>query len=116
MKANRSSKTMPLKNPKSENLKHFLIKCLIYKRLTELNHRANINYTPYPNINFDVIDWTSGTVYQVTPKFKIANQKELESKYTQFPGVKNLIVVTPRKFQLASKVTTWYKNIKDILS
>ena len=103
-------------NTKAETLKHFIIKCMIYKRICELGHKGNVEYDTEGLGIFDVVDWDSGLVYEVwgnQPSKGAVNVKLM--KYTKYGGIRDVISVNAYTFSKRSSVAHWYEQIKEMI-
>ena len=104
-------------NTKAESLKHFIIKCMIYKRIKELGHKGNCEYdTEGPSGIFDVVDWDSGLVYEIwgnKPSKGAVNVKLM--KYLKHGGIRDVIFVNAYTFSSRASVNRWYEKIKEMI-
>ena len=103
-------------NVKNESMKHFVLKCMIYKRIKELNHRGNCEFDTEGVGIFDAVDWTTGLVYEVwgnqPSRFTIASKLR---KYLKYAGIKDVIFVNAYMFSKRASFTNWYEKIKEMV-
>ncbi len=104
-------------NTKAETLKHFVLKCMIYKRIKELSHKGNAEYDTETTAGiFDVVDWDTELVYEVwgqKPSPGAVNAK-LE-KYLKYGGIRDVIFVNAYTFSKRASVAHWYEKIKELV-
>ena len=103
-------------NTKAETLRHYIVKCLIYKRLKELGRKANCEYDTEGLGILDDVDWTEGYVFEViegTLSKKAINSK-LE-RYLKISGIIDVIFIYTDVFSLTDSIEVWYNTIKDLI-
>ena len=99
-------------NTKAESLKHFILKCLIYKRLKELGRKANAEYDCEGGAIFDAVDWTQGLVFEVLGS--TLSKRQIQSKlrrYLKVSGINDIIFIYTKDFSLGESLEQWYKKV-----
>lgn len=99
-------------NTKAETLRHYIVKCLIYKRLKELGRKANCEFDTEGLGILDDVDWTSGLVFEVIesrlPKKAIKSKLE---RYLKIGGIRDVIFIYSSNFALTDSIEVWYKEV-----
>ncbi len=104
-------------NVKDETLEHFVLKCLIYKRIKELGHKGNCEFdTEGPCGILDVVDWTTGLVYEPQKNMGADIMKSKVEKYLKIGGIRDVIFVPVERFRLSSPLRYWYEKVKTIVA
>ncbi len=99
-------------NTKAESLKHFILKCLIYKRLKELSRKANVEFEHEGLAIFDAVDWSSGLVFEVIEG--TLSKRQIESKlerYLKVSGIRDVIFIYTKEFTMSESLEAWYKRL-----
>ncbi len=103
-------------NTKAETLRHFILKCLIYKRLKELGRKANCEYEHEGLGVLDAVDWSSGLAFEVIESSLSTNQLESkQERYLKISGVNDIIFVKTSRFKLQDSIEAWYSIIKELV-
>ncbi len=99
-------------NAKDETVKHFVVKCLFYKVIAELGHKSALEHQASEHCTFDVIDLTTGLVYEVQGDTNPKIVKAKIEKYMKISGVRDVIIVPLERFNINSPVKKWYEMVK----
>ena len=104
-------------NFKAMTMKHFIIECMIFKRAKELGHKANVEFDTEGSCGiFDVVDWTSGLVYEVWGKKESEFSRTAKlNKYLKYGGVRDVIFVNAYTFSKRASMESWYNKIKEMV-
>jgi len=103
-------------NTKAESLRHFILKCLIYKRLKELGRKANAEFDTEGLGILDAVDWTQGLVFEVLEGTLTVSQLNTKvSHYLKIGGINDVIVIYTSKFSLKDSIEVWYNTIKGLV-
>lgn len=104
-------------NVKAESMKHFILKCMIYKRIKELSHKGNCEFDTEGSCGiFDAVDWETGLVYEVLPNVPTEFVKKAKlNKYLKYGGIRDIIFVNAYRFSKRASFTHWYDRIKELV-
>lgn len=103
-------------NFKDMSMKHFVIECMLYKRIKELGHKGNCEFDTEGLGIFDAVDWDSGLVYEVLPRepSPFSRQAKL-NKYLKYGGIRDVIFVNAYTFSKRASFAHWYDKIKELV-
>jgi len=86
------------KSDKHESLKHFILKMLVYYKLRSLEHKVEVEYRLSDDSQVDVMDFTTGIIYEPQGAMSRKIIQEKAEKYLKLINAKDLIPIPLSKF------------------
>jgi len=104
-------------NFKDMTMKHFVLECMLFKRTKELGHKSNLEFDTEGKCGIlDVVDWTTGLVYEVISSKSSDFSKTCKlRKYLKIAGIQDVIFVNGYTFSKRASFANWYKKIKELV-
>ena len=93
-----------------ETLKHFVLKMLIYYRLTSLGHHVEIEYRMADDSTIDCIDFDTRLIYEIQGNMSKDIIQEKAKKYLKLVGTIDLIPIDLNSFK-GWDILEWSKTI-----